>query len=209
MIPAQHRQDGVAEATGGAPHPRVRPVAPLAPPGPRILIVDDTRSVRAGLRLLLEEMGEEMGLEIVGEAADGAAGVQAAQILWPDVILMDWRMPGLDGLEATRRIMRLGLGVQIVMVTAFASPGCEEQARNAGAVALVAKGEHPGAILDAIELAWREHPARETPTRPPHRARAMPPTPDSPRSSMLPCWGSPGAIWPSDSTPSRPPPRIS
>jgi CheY-like chemotaxis protein len=153
LIPAHQRQGGAAEATGDALRPRVRPVAPPAPPGPSILVVDDNAGVRASLRLLLEEMG----LEIAGEAADGAAAVRAAQAIRPDVILMDWRMPGLDGLEATRRIMRLGLGTRVVMVTAFASPGCEEQARSAGAVALVAKGEHPGAILDAIERAWREH----------------------------------------------------
>jgi CheY-like chemotaxis protein len=139
--------------------------------------VDDNAGVRASLRLLLEEMG----LEIAGEAADGAAAVRAAQAIRPDVILMDWRMPGLDGLEATRRIMRLGLGTRVVMVTAFASPGCEEQARSAGAVALVAKGEHPGAILDAIERAWREHSClgdADTSSR----ARAMPSAPDTPRS---------------------------
>lgn len=151
-----HRHGGAADAAGGAPHPRVRPVAPIAPRGPRLLIVDDTTAVRASLRLLLEETG----LEVVGEAGDGVAAIQAAQALRPDVILMDWRMPGLDGLEATRRIVRLGLGIQVVMVTAFASPGFEDQARDAGAVTLVAKGEHPDTILEAIERAWREHPCQ-------------------------------------------------
>jgi DNA-binding NarL/FixJ family response regulator len=122
----------------------------------RVLIVDDTASVRASLRLLLEDMG----LDVVGEAGDGAAGVLAARALRPDVVLMDWRMPGVGGLEATRRIVRLGLGVQVVMVSAFATSGCAEQARDAGAVALVAKGEHPESILEAIERARREHHRR-------------------------------------------------
>lgn len=189
IIPSfQHRRNGAAEATGGAPRPRVQPVAPPAPAGPagpRVLIVDDTASVRASLRLLLEEMG----LVVVGEAGDGIIGVQAAQSLRPDVILMDWRMPGLDGLEATRRVVRLGLGIQVVMVTAFATRGFEDQARAAGAVTLVAKGEHPSAILDAIERAWRAHPRSAEGARP--RALAMPPIPDSPQSSS----GTAGGAW--------------
>ena len=70
-----------------------------------VLIADDQALVRAGFRLILEA---ETDLEVVGEAADGRAAVAAAQQLKPDVVLMDVRMPDLDGIEATRRLVNGG-----------------------------------------------------------------------------------------------------
>ena len=71
----------------------------------RVILVDDQELVRTGFRMILEDQPD---IEVVGEAADGKAGVEAAQRLQPDVVVMDIRMPVLDGIEATRRIVRDG-----------------------------------------------------------------------------------------------------
>jgi DNA-binding NarL/FixJ family response regulator len=135
-------------------------------PGPRLLIVDDTAAVRASLRDFLRIMD----LDVVGEAGDGEAAVEAVRALRPDIVLMDWRMPpGIDGLEATRRIAALGLDVRVIMLTAYAGPTAEDLCLRAGAVAMVAKGDHPTALVTAIERAWRARSG--APSRPRHRAR--------------------------------------
>jgi DNA-binding NarL/FixJ family response regulator len=83
----------------------------------RVLIVDDQALVRAGFRMILES---EPDIEIVGEAGDGAEALEAVRELRPDVVLMDIRMPNLDGLEATRRILDAdGEGPRVLMLTTF------------------------------------------------------------------------------------------
>jgi DNA-binding NarL/FixJ family response regulator len=80
-----------------------------------VLIADDQALVRGGFRLILELAG----LEVVGEAADGAEALELARRLTPDVVLMDVRMPNMDGIEATRRIGLAGLPTKVLVLTTF------------------------------------------------------------------------------------------
>ena len=116
----------------------------------RILIVDDQALVRAGFRLVLES---EKDFEVAGEAADGSAAVEAARRLKPDVILMDVRMPGVDGLEATRRILSAGAtGIRIIMLTTFDLDEYVYAALQAGACGFQLKDVTPEHLIDAVRL---------------------------------------------------------
>jgi CheY-like chemotaxis protein len=105
----------------------------------RVLVVDDNPAMRRVLWGLLEDVG----IEVVGEAAHGLEGVAQAELLRPDVELMDWRMPGLDGLAATAEIGRRVPEMQVVMFSAAESDGVAAIAGQAGASAFVAKGPQP------------------------------------------------------------------
>jgi DNA-binding NarL/FixJ family response regulator len=96
------------------------------PPRPRVLLADDHTRLREALRDLLEEIG----FEVVGESGDGADAVAMARQLEPDIVVIDLRMPVLNGLDAT----------QVVVLSAFESPELERQAREAGAFAYLDKG---------------------------------------------------------------------
>ncbi len=117
----------------------------------RVLVVDDNPAMRRVLRGLLEDVG----LEVVGEAADGLEGVAHAELLRPDVVLMDWRMPGLDGLAATAEIRSRLPEVQVVMFSAAESDGIARIAGHAGASAFVAKGASAQQVCAAVVAAWR------------------------------------------------------
>jgi CheY-like chemotaxis protein len=106
---------------------------------PRVLLVDDSASMRRVLRGLLEDAG----IEVVGEAVDGADGVELAVALRPEVVLMDWRMPRLDGVQATARIRQRLPEVQVVMFSSLEGAGIGVAAREAGASAFVSKGASP------------------------------------------------------------------
>lgn len=113
----------------------------------RVLVVDDEPLVRAGLRLVLDP---GRGIEVVGEAGDGVAGVQAARRLDPDVVLMDVRMPGGDGIEAVHRIRAAGLRCRILMLTAFDTDEFVLSALRAGADGFLLKAEDPELIEQAV-----------------------------------------------------------
>ncbi len=120
----------------------------------RVLVVDDHSLVRAGFRSIL---GDEDDIDVVGEAKDGAAAVDAAVRERPDVVLMDIRMPGLDGLEATRRITtepRLS-GTKVIVLTTFDLDEYVFGALKAGASAFLLKGVEPQALIDAVRTVAR------------------------------------------------------
>jgi two-component system invasion response regulator UvrY len=119
---------------------------------PRVLIVDDDADIRRALHHLLDDYG----VAVVGEAADGWEGVQLASALLPDVVLMDLRMPVLGGIEATARLTQAAPAVRVVVCTAYSDKSVSQLAVQAGAVAVVAKGEHPRALLATIHRAWTQ-----------------------------------------------------
>ena len=115
----------------------------------RVLVVDDQAMVRAGLRMLLEH---EDDLDVVGEAADGREAVAQARRHRPDVILMDIRMPVMDGLEATRRILEEDDGARVLVLTTFGLDEYVFEALRIGASGFVLKDERPEQLLAAVRI---------------------------------------------------------
>ncbi|HEY8723335.1 MAG TPA: response regulator transcription factor [Gaiellaceae bacterium] len=116
----------------------------------RILLVDDQALVRAGFRMILDA---EPGMEVVGEASDGRGAVDQVRKLRPDVVLMDIRMPELDGLEATRQILAGAPredGPKILMLTTFDLDGYVYEALRAGASGFLLKDTPPEQLVSAI-----------------------------------------------------------
>jgi DNA-binding NarL/FixJ family response regulator len=117
----------------------------------RVVVADDQILVRAGFRLLVDSAAD---LEVVGEAADGAEAVELARRERPNVVLMDVRMPRMDGLEATRQISaeeRLA-GVRVLMLTTFDLDEYVYQALRVGASGFLLKDTPPGDLLAAIRV---------------------------------------------------------
>jgi DNA-binding NarL/FixJ family response regulator len=114
----------------------------------RVLLVDDEELVRFGLRTVLESVG---GFEVVGEAGDGAAGVRAARELRPDVVLIDIRMPVMDGLAATRAILSLPDPPQVAVLTTFHVDEYVHEALAAGAAGFLLKDTPPRQIAAAVQ----------------------------------------------------------
>ncbi|QNS03328.1 response regulator [Streptomyces xanthii] len=115
----------------------------------RVLLVDDQPLVRSGLRTLIGDTGD---LEVVGEAGDGAEAVAQAARLVPDVVVMDIRMPGVDGIEATRRIIESGQGPRVLVLTTFDEDDYVYGALRAGAAGFAVKDMPLDDLLAAIRI---------------------------------------------------------
>ncbi|MDT5024311.1 MAG: hypothetical protein QOE61_737 [Micromonosporaceae bacterium] len=118
----------------------------------RVLIADDQALVRTGLRMILENAPD---MAVVGEAGDGAAAVTAAFDLAPDVVLMDVRMPDLDGVEATRRLCARGCPSRILMLTTFDLDEYVYASLRAGASGFLLKDTLAADLLSAIHVVVR------------------------------------------------------
>jgi len=113
----------------------------------RVLVADDQSMVRAGFRMLLSD---EDGIEVVGEASNGLEAVDAVTRLQPNVVLMDIRMPELDGLEATRRILAADAAARILILTTFDLDEYVYDALRSGASGFVLKDDPPEQLIAAI-----------------------------------------------------------
>lgn len=126
--------------------------APRAEDARRVLVVED----EALIRLDIVETLSDAGFTIVGEAADGETAVKMALELEPDLIIMDVKMPGIDGISAAEKIHK-EISCAIVMLTAFSQKELVERARDAGAMAYVVKPFTSNDLLPAVEIALSRH----------------------------------------------------
>ena len=118
----------------------------------RVLIADDQALVRGGFRMILEAKED---MEVVGEAGDGAEAVALVEELRPDVVLMDVRMPDMDGIESTRRIVASGSAARIVILTTYDVDEYVFSALRAGASGFLLKDVRPPELTEAIRIVAR------------------------------------------------------
>ncbi|MGO2016919.1 MAG: response regulator, partial [Brevibacterium aurantiacum] len=116
----------------------------------RVIIADDESLIRSGLRLLL---GAADDIDIIAEAANGAEAIELARELSPDLILMDIRMPVMDGLEATRALMAQTLHPEVLILTAFGTDEFVLQALRSGAAGYILKDTPPEDLIHAVRAA--------------------------------------------------------
>jgi DNA-binding NarL/FixJ family response regulator len=115
----------------------------------RVLLADDQELVRAGFRMILETQAD---IEVVSEAGDGVEAVAATRRVRPDVVLMDIRMPNLDGLQATKQIMATGSRSRVLILTTFDLDEYVYQALAAGASGFLLKNAPPEQLIDAVRV---------------------------------------------------------
>jgi DNA-binding NarL/FixJ family response regulator len=115
----------------------------------RVLVVDDQALVRGGFRMILDSQPD---IEVVGEAADGREALALSRELCPDVVLMDVRMPGMDGLEATRQMLASGQAPRVLMLTTFDLDEHVYDAMRAGASGFLLKDVQPEHLVQAVRV---------------------------------------------------------
>jgi DNA-binding NarL/FixJ family response regulator len=115
----------------------------------RVLLADDQELVRAGFRMILETQAD---IEVVGDAGDGVEAVAVTRRLQPDVVLMDIRMPNLDGLQATKQLMAAGSASRVVILTTFDLDEYVYQALSAGASGFLLKNAPPEQLIGAVRV---------------------------------------------------------
>jgi two-component system, response regulator PdtaR len=142
-------RDGEVGAGFARPHPSQRRLAPLPP---RVLIAEDETIVRLDLRGLLSSRG----FEVCGEARNGIEAVELARVLEPDLVLLDVKMPELDGIEAARRILA-ERPVPVVLVTAYGEEALVERAVDVGVFGYLTKPFREQDLLPAIRTALARH----------------------------------------------------
>ncbi|GAB7190851.1 response regulator [Kineococcus sp. NUM-3379] len=113
----------------------------------RVLLVDDHALIRVGFRLVLESAGD---IEVVGEAGDGRAALEQAGALHPDVVLMDVRMPGVNGIDATRRLVETHAATRVLILTTFDLDEYAFAALRAGASGFLLKDAAPADLVAAV-----------------------------------------------------------
>jgi DNA-binding NarL/FixJ family response regulator len=139
--------------------------------GVRVLLVEDNEVYRSTLELLLD--GRE-GLEIVGSVADGREAAAAAERLEPAVVLMDFRLPGLDGAGATAAVLAAAPNAAVLCLTAEATDADRQAVLDAGAVGLIEKGRSIDDLVQAIHVGARRRLDRPTTTDHPETERGTP-----------------------------------
>jgi two-component system invasion response regulator UvrY len=120
-----------------------------------VFLVDDHELVRTGIRRILEETGD---MRVVGEAGDGDEALKAVRGLEPDVVLMDVSMPGMGGIECTRRMLRLLPGVRVIALTVLDEDPFPARLKDAGAVGFLTKGCPAAEMIEAVRTVERGLP---------------------------------------------------
>jgi two-component system, response regulator PdtaR len=126
---------------------------------PRVLLVDDNHGFRRELRLLLEDCG----IEVVAEGENGQEAVDLATATEADVVLMDLRMPVMDGLQAAKALRDRVPALPVIILSAYEDPALRSEADAVNAYAYLVKGCAGGLVLDTIEQAWADTTGRASP----------------------------------------------
>jgi DNA-binding NarL/FixJ family response regulator len=129
------------------------------PGAPRVLLVDDNQGFRSELRLLLEDCG----IQVVAEGENGQEALDLATRTEADVVLMDLRMPVMDGLQAARALRDRVPALPVIILSAYDDPALRSEADAANTYAYLVKGCSGGLVLDTIEQAWAHRIADQAP----------------------------------------------